>query len=84
MSFRITTIVANGETTIRVEGRIGVDGIDELRRETRLAGERVTLDLSGLTSADGEGLRELLSLAENGARLIGASAYIRQLLEEAS
>ena len=84
MSFRITAITTGGKTTIRVEGRLGADGVPELRREAELAEEGVELDLSGLTSADAEGLRLLLELSTGGARLCRPSAYISQLLDEVS
>ena len=38
------------------------------------------LDLSGLRSADMDGIRALRSLSETGAELQGASPYIRELL----
>jgi hypothetical protein len=41
------------------------------------------LDLSGLFSADRDGIQALRSLSENGAELHGASPYINQLLLEA-
>jgi hypothetical protein len=42
------------------------------------------LDLSGLRSADSDGIRALQSLSEAGAELRGASPYIYQLLLEAN
>ena len=42
------------------------------------------LNLSGLRSADRDGIRALQSLAEAGAELHGANPYINQLLLEAS
>jgi len=41
------------------------------------------LDLSGLKSADSDGIKELLSLVAKGAELTGASPFIERLLEEA-
>ena len=84
MSFRITTNDDGNVTTIRVEGRLGIEAVPELRREFQLAGNSVRLDLSGLTSADADGVRELLELSDKGAGLCGLSAYIRQMLDEAS
>ena len=40
------------------------------------------VDLSGLQSADAEGVRALRSLFAKGAKLVGASVYVRQLLKE--
>ena len=84
MSFRITAIAKGKQTTIRVEGRLGAEGLPDLRREIQLAGGAIKLDLSGLTSADADGLQELLDLSARGMKLHGASTYIRQLLDEAS
>ena len=84
VSFRITTTASAAKTTIRVEGRITIEAVPELRREFQLARGSVGLDLSGLTSADAAGVRELLELSAKGVRLSGASPYIRRLLEEAS
>ena len=42
------------------------------------------LDLSGLRSADVDGIRAIRLLSETGAELHGASPYIRQLLLEAN
>ena len=84
MAFRITSQARGNATTIRVEGRLGIEAVPELRREFQLAGKSVRLDLSGLTSADAEGVRELLELSDKGAKLCGLTAYIRQLLDGAS
>jgi ABC-type transporter Mla MlaB component len=67
-----------------VEGRLTVKAVPELRREFQRAGRSVRLDLSGLTSADADGVRELLELSARAAKVCGASAYIRQLLDEAT
>ena len=84
MSFRITTHADGPVTTIRVEGRFGIEAVPELRRESQLAGGSVRLDLSGLISADADGVRELRELSARGAKVCGASAYIRQLLDNAT
>jgi anti-anti-sigma regulatory factor len=84
VSFRITTLAEGKEQTVRVEGRLTANGLPELRREIRLTGGGARLDLSGLTSADADGVRELLDLSARGSKLFGASAYIRQLLDQAS
>jgi hypothetical protein len=42
------------------------------------------LDLSGLRSADPDGIRALQSLSEAGAELHGANSYISQLLLDAN
>ncbi len=42
----------------------------------------VTVDLSGLTSLDQDGRGFLIGLRERGCRLLGASLYIKRVLEE--
>jgi anti-anti-sigma regulatory factor len=81
MTIRITTSSDSKRTTIRVEGRLTAEGVPDLRREVDLAGSPLRLDLSGLMSADTEGIRELRALSAEGAELRGGSAYIRQLLD---
>jgi len=84
MTIRITTTKENGATTIRVEGRLDAEAAPDLQREVKRAGAPVRLDLSGLMSADAEGIKELQALSAKGAELRGASAYIRQLLDATS
>ena len=82
MTLRITTISGKNKTTIRVEGSLVVEEIESLQKEFQLAAAPVHLDLSGLQSADAEGVRALRSLSAKGAKLVGASVYVRQLLKE--
>ena len=84
MTIRITTAKENSATTIRVEGRLDLEAVPDLQREAKLASAPVRLDLSGLMSADAEGIKELQALSAKGAELRGASAYIRQLLDATS
>ena len=84
MAIRITTSTEEKRTTIRLEGRLSADGVPDLKREFQRAEAPVRLDLSGLMSADAEGIREVRALSARGVDLCGASAYIRQLLEATS
>ncbi len=84
MTVRITTSKENTATTIRVEGRLDAEAVPDLQREVKRAGAPLRLDLSGLISADAEGIKELRALSAKGAELRGASAYIRQLLDATS
>ena len=81
MDFRITTSDDDHSTTIRVEGRLTDKAVRKLERQVQLAENRVQLDLSGLISADDEGVRALKALSAGGATLRGASPYVRQLLD---
>lgn len=84
MAFRISTASGEDETILRLEGRLRATGLEDLKKAVQAARGTVLLDLSGLQSADDEGLRVLRSLSANGAKLVGASPYIRQLLDERS
>ncbi len=82
MTLRITTTSGKNKTTIRVEGQLVVEEIENLQKEFQLAALPVQLDLSGLLSADAEGVRALRSFSAQGLKLVGASPYIRQLVHE--
>ncbi len=84
MTVRITTSKETTATTIRVEGRLNAEAVPDLQREVKRAGAPLRLDLSGLISADAEGIKELQALSAKGAELRGASAYFRQLLDATS
>ncbi len=56
MTLRITTVSGKNKTTIRVEGHLVIEEIENLQKEFQLAAAPVHLDLSGLRSADAEGL----------------------------
>jgi anti-anti-sigma regulatory factor len=84
MGFRITSSANDHGTTIRVEGRLALEGVRELERQFQLAEEPVKLELSGLTSTDDSGVRALKDMSNRGATLRGASPYVRQLLGNAS
>jgi anti-anti-sigma regulatory factor len=80
MTLRITTEPGKNKTTIRVEGHFSANEVEDLQNEMLLVAAPVHLDLSGLNSADAEGVRALQSYAAQGVKLVGASPYIRQLL----
>jgi anti-anti-sigma regulatory factor len=84
LTFRITSASGEDETIIRLEGRLSAKRVEDLEKAVHVAGGTVLLDLSGLRSADAEGVLTLRSLAAKGAKLVGASPYIRQLLNEKS
>ncbi len=81
MIVRITTVAGEMTTAIRVEGRLTAGNMADLQSELQAAGTPVELDLSGLISADAEGVRLLRALSAKGAKLPGLSAHIRQLLD---
>jgi anti-anti-sigma regulatory factor len=84
MTCRISTASGEDETIIRLEGRLDARGVTDLTKVFQAAATTVLLDLSGLQSADAEGVLALRSFAAKGAKLVGASPYIRQILDEES
>lgn len=82
MTIRVSTEAGQTTTTIRIEGQLTVADLADVRAACESASPPLRLDLSGLRSADVDGIRALRSLAET-AELHGANPYIRQLLLEA-
>jgi anti-anti-sigma regulatory factor len=84
LTIRITTEAGETVTTIRIEGTLTSASVPDVRAACGSANPPLRLDLSGLRSADSDGIRALQSLSEAGAELHGASPYINQLLLEAN
>ncbi len=83
MTIRVSTEAGETVTTIRIEGKLTSASVPDVRTACESVDPPVRLDLSGLFSADSDGIRALQSLSEAGAELHGASPYINQLLLEA-
>ena len=81
MTVRIETSAGEKKPTVSVAGRLEGLGVGELVRTCRSIEGELVLDLSGLRSADAEGLEAIQKLVQGGARLRGASPFIRLLLE---
>ncbi len=84
MTIRIVTSKDDKTTTIQVEGRLNAETVLDLRGEVKLSSAPLRLDLSGLISADAEGIKELRALSAKGVELQGVNACIRQLLDATS
>jgi hypothetical protein len=69
-------------STVRIDGQLTSDAVPDVRATCDSAPPPLRIDLSGLRSADDDGLRALQSLSEAGAELFGADPYINQLLLE--
>ncbi len=80
MSIRVSTEVGETVTTIRIEGHFASGDVPDVRAACESANPPLRLDLSGLRSADSDGIRALQLLTKTGAELHGASPYIDQLL----
>ncbi len=83
MTIRVSTEAGKKMTTIRVEGQLTSASLPDVIAACDSANPPLRLELSGLRSADSDGLRALQSLSEAGAELRGANPYIFQLLLEA-
>lgn len=75
MDLHISTEEKDGLLTVRVAGRLGKDGLGELRRVC-LGGARLRLDLSALICADEAGTTLLAAMRDSGADLVGVPPYI--------
>ncbi len=82
MTIRVSTEAGETVTTVRIEGQLTSASVPDVRAACESANPPLRLDLSGLHSADSDGIRALRSLSEARAELHGASPYIRQLLLE--
>ena len=72
--------------TLRLEGRILGRWVAELQRECEKCVARrrnVILDVSGVSFADGPGIRVLEALIGEGIRLTGASLFLTTLMRKA-
>jgi DNA-directed RNA polymerase specialized sigma24 family protein len=68
---------------LRVEGSLTASCVAALRTAAPDPAASWTLDLAGVCFADAEGVRLLADLAAGGARLVGASPFLRELLRQA-
>jgi anti-anti-sigma regulatory factor len=84
LAIRVTTEVGETVTTIRIEGQLSSSSVPDVRAACESANPPLRLDLSGLRTADPDGIRLLRSLSEAGAELHGANLYISQLLLKAN
>jgi anti-anti-sigma regulatory factor len=82
LAIRVNTEAGKTMTVIQIQGRLTKADLCDLKEACESASTPLWLDLSDLTSADNDGVRELQSLLEAGAELHGANPYIRQLLLE--
>jgi RNA polymerase sigma-70 factor, ECF subfamily len=81
---RVTRITAeDGIETLRVEGRLTQQTVQELRSTCRpaLSGEAaLRLDVSGVQFLDAAGIALLQELERNGTRLSGCSGFVGEML----
>ena len=80
MGYRISSAKSDQGLTVRFEGRLDAAAIPDLRAACVSADAPLRLELSGLMSADEDGVRVLRSLTGADTELMNMSPYIRQLL----
>ncbi len=71
----------SGTRVLRIEGWLEGEAVAELERVINGGSGPLRLDLTELRSADTAGLDALRALSAAGASIVGASPYIRLLLE---
>ena len=82
MTVRIQVTSEESTTVVSIAGRLVREGATDLRRICPASGGDFVLDLSGLRSADPEGIAVIRALVREGAKLRGASPFIRLLIAE--
>jgi anti-anti-sigma regulatory factor len=82
LAIRVNAEKGKTMTIIQIQGNLTKEDLCDLKEACESVNTRLWLDLSDLTSADNDGVRELRSLSEAGAELHGANPYVRQLLLE--
>jgi ABC-type transporter Mla MlaB component len=81
---RITTEVAEGKPTLKIEGSVTGPWVSELRKavdSSRVCAERVRLDLSDVRYVDAEGAALLRELLRDHAEIGRRSTFVAELLE---
>jgi hypothetical protein len=82
MMVRIDTSPEDSKTAVSVAGYLSGSGVGELLRTCHSIEGEIVLDLSGLRSADPEGIKAIRELVRGGAELREASPFIRLLLDD--
>ena len=82
MTLRIDSATAGSTTIITVSGRLAGKEVREFLRACRATEGEIELDLTGLRSADSEGIEAIRKLVREGRKLRGASPFIRLLLDD--
>jgi len=80
MMLRITSIKGESGTRLCIDGQLAGENVCELDRACQLAAAPFLIDLENLKSVDDAGLRALILLVRQGAKLHSVSGYIQMLL----
>jgi len=82
MTIRIEVSSENTGTTVSVAGRLEGLGVHELLEVCNAASGELVLELTDLRSADPRGVEAIQELLRVGAKLEGASSFVRLLLDD--
>ena len=70
----------NGRPVLVLEGRLVGPWVGELRRTVAEGDGQRSVDLTGVTFADAEGVAALRALRSAGTELVGASGFLAALI----
>ena len=84
MSVRISLLTEEERLTVQVEGRLVAEDAAALKQQYGPSAAELTLDLSGLLSADETALGVLVAFRAAGTELRGASTYVGYVLDRVS
>ena len=79
---RIEVRPENTRTTVSVAGRLEGQGVHELLETCNAISGEMALDLTDFRSADPLGIEAIQGLLREGAKLEGASSFVRLLLDD--
>jgi len=82
MTLRVDAVTAGSTTNVTVSGRLEGKEVREFLRACRAIEGDFELDLTGLRSADSEGIEAIRELVRAGRKLRGVSPFIRLLLDD--
>jgi anti-anti-sigma factor len=89
LMLRISQATTDNQTTLRLEGEISGQWVEELRRECARAsrgdtqaGRRLVLDLAEVSSIDAAGLALFRELSARRAIVTKCSPYVEELLKD--
>jgi ABC-type transporter Mla MlaB component len=78
---RMTRSSSGAAAVLLLEGKLTEPWTEELRAEVERGGPITRLDLSGLSFVDARGAELLHALERSGVALVGASVFVRELLD---
>ena len=81
MTLRVDTVSEASTTVVSVAGSLEGEGVREFLKTCDAVEGEFELDLTGLRSADSEGIDAIRKLVRAGRKLRGASPFIRLLLD---